>query len=278
MLRSMLIAALMAGSAAIAAQGRNGRSFDTEFGRPAADWCEDAERWNARQRLACDVREESLAGVSAVDIDTGGNGGIRVRGASRATPRIRFRVLARAGTEADARALLREIEISTSGGRVRARGPRAGAREGWSVDVELESPPDLPLTLTTRNGGITVDDTTGRLRFETTNGGVSLANVAGDVGGGTVNGGLTVALEGRRWNGTGLDVHTTNGGVRMTLPRDYSAELTAETRNGGVNIDFPVVVQGRLSGRSRRVVTTLGSGGAPLHVRTTNGGISITRR
>jgi hypothetical protein len=73
-------------------------------------------------------------------------------------------------------------------------------------------------------------------------------------------------------------VSTTNGGVRMSLPDGYNAELSAETTNGGLDIDFPVVVRGRLSGVNRRIVTTLGSGGPRLHVRTVNGGVQIGRR
>ena len=118
----------------------------------------------------------------------------------------------------------------------------------------------------------------GRTRFETVNGGVLLADVSGDVRGRTVNGGLDVRLDGQRWDGTGLDVETTNGGVRMRLPDGYNAELTAETTNGGLDVDFPVTVQGRISNLNRRIATTLGSGGPRLHVRTVNGGVTIARR
>ena len=277
MVRSLIVAALVVGSAALSAQSRN-QSGDRDFGRSADEWCADTGRWGRNDRSACDVREESLPGASLLDVDTGGNGGIRVRGTSGSTARLRFRVVTHARSEDDARALAKEVEITTAGGRVRARGPRTRDGEGWSVDVEIESPRELPLTLVTNNGGVSIEDVTGRTRFDTTNGGVSLAGVAGDVRGRTVNGGVTVELDGRRWEGEGLDVATTNGGVRMTLPDGYNAELTAETTNGGLSIDFPVTVQGRLSSINHRIVTTLGAGGPPLRVRTVNGGVSIAKR
>ena len=276
MLRSLIVITVIAGTAALSAQDRN-RSNDL-FGRSASAWCDETDRWNRNDRISCDVREESLPRVSALDIDTGGNGGIAVRGVSGSTARVRFRIVARARSDADARRLAQEIDISTTDGRIRARGPRTRDRENWSVDVEVETPRDLPLTLLTQNGGITIEDVTGRTRFETSNGGVTLIDVAGDVRGSTVNGGMVVRLDGRRWEGEGLDVATTNGGVRMVLPDDYNAELSAQTTNGGLNIDFPVTVQGRLSGINRRIVTTLGSGGPRLNVRTVNGGVSIARR
>jgi hypothetical protein len=278
MVRSMIVMALVAASAGVSAQGRNRDSGIDDFGRPADAWCAQAERSNRNDHSSCDVREETLGGVTSLDIDTGGNGGIRVRGVAGATPHLRYRITAHARSDAAAQDLLKNIDVSTAGGRVRVRGPRTDGGEGWSVDVELEAPRDLPLTLSSTNGGISIDAMSGRTRFETVNGGVLLTDISGDVRGRTVNGGLEVRLGGQRWDGAGLDVETTNGGVRMRLPDGYSAELTAETTNGGLDVDFPVTIQGRVSDANHRISTTLGSGGTLLHVRTVNGGVNIARR
>lgn len=276
MLRSLVIAALLLGSTAVSAQfNRDAR----DFGLPADDWCREAtRRGRDREARACDVREDTLAGVQTLDVDTGGNGGIRVRGTSGSAPRVRVRIVAQARNEGDARDLASDVRVTTAGGRVRITGPRLRNNEWWSADVEVESPRDLPLTLTSNNGGISLENLTTRARFDTTNGGLSLTSVGGDMRGRTVNGGISVRLDGSRWDGAGLDLETTNGGVRMSLPDGYSAELAAETANGGLNIDFPITVQGRLSRLDRRIVSTLGSGGPRLHVRTVNGGVSIDRR
>jgi DUF4097 and DUF4098 domain-containing protein YvlB len=110
--------------------------------------------------------------------------------------------------------------------------------------------------------------------METQNGGIHLDAVNGDVVAETMNGGLHVALDGDRWEGKGLDATTTNGGVRVSVPRDYSAHLETGTVNGGVDIDFPVTVQGRIG---RRISTDLGRGGATIRVMTQNGGVVIKR-
>ena len=102
-------------------------------------------------------------------------------------------------------------------------------------------------------------------------------DVGGRVNGQTRNGGLTVTLSGDRWDGEGLDVETSNGGVTLRLPDNYNAELETRTVNGGLSIDFPVTVQGELTAR-RGLTTTLGSGGPLVRVRTTNGGVKIGRR
>ena len=79
------------------------------------------------------------------------------------------------------------------------------------------------------------------------------------------------------WEGAGLDVQTSNGGVTLNIPEGYNAELTTRTVNGGFRSDYPMTIQGELSPR-RGISTTLGSGGPPVNVRTTNGGVRITRR
>jgi hypothetical protein len=91
------------------------------------------------------------------------------------------------------------------------------------------------------------------------------------------NGGVTVALGGERWDGTGLNVETSNGGVTLRIPATCSAQLETQTVNGCFRSNYPLTVTGELSPR-RGVSATLGSGGPPVKVRTRNGGVSIDRR
>ena len=99
--------------------------------------------------------------------------------------------------------------------------------------------------------------------------------MSGDVNAETTNGGITVDLEGRRWEGAGLSAVTTNGGVRLTVPDGFNADLEAATTNGGMEFEFPVTIQGRLN---KRITTKLGEGGPPIRVETTNGGVTVRRR
>ena len=61
------------------------------------------------------------------------------------------------------------------------------------------------------------------------------------------------------------------------IPDGYNAELEARTHNGGFRTDYPITVTGELNTR-RGINTTLGAGGAPVRVRTSNGGLKIDRR
>lgn len=241
--------------------------------RAAADWCRDAGDWNGAAR-ACDVREYTIAS-SPLRVDAGANGGVRVIGGARADTLVRARVVAMADTQADADALLTQVTVSTAGGKVVATGPDKGpGRRGWHVSYEVWTPNRTDVSARTTNGGISIVDVEGAVGFQAVNGGVTLSRVSGDVRGSTVNGGVTVELAGTHWEGAGLEARTTNGGVRVKVPDGYSCQLTVATVNGGVRSDFPLTVQGRLD---KRLEVALGSGGAPVRISTTNGGVHLTR-
>ena len=269
MVRFAFAAAVAAAlGAAVSAQGRRGS--DRSVG------CNDFG--NSNRRSYCEVREETVpgAGVNPLDVDAGRNGGIRVRGWDRPDVHMRASVSAWADTDGEARQIVSGVRIVTGGGTIHPEGPDTSGRDSsWAVSFELDVPRTAMITLNAHNGGISIDDFQGAAKFHAVNGGVTLRNVSGDIRGETVNGGLTIDLTGDHWNGAGLDVETRNGGIRMTLPEQYSAALETATTNGRISIDFPVTVQGRIS---RSLTTTIGAGGAKLRAVTTNGGVTIRKQ
>jgi Toastrack DUF4097 len=237
--------------------------------------CDD--RYNSSRPSYCEVREETIAtgAVNPLEVNAGQNGGIRVRGWDRPDVHLRARVAASADTDAEARQLVAGVRIVTGAGSIHAEGPASRGEGGWSVSFELDVPRSAILTLQTHNGGISIADFQGTASFQAVNGGVTLTNVGGDIHGATRNGGVTVDLSGDRWDGAGLDVETTNGGIRLAVPEHYSAALDTATTNGRVTIDFPVTVNGRIN---NHIETTLGGGGAKIRAVTTNGGVRIQRK
>lgn len=240
--------------------------------RTSEDWCD--HDWGDRDRV-CEVLTATVPATGTVSVDAGRNGGIDVQAWEGQGVEIRAKVWATARDEDRAQEIARAVEIQVRDGQIRADGPDTGRREGWGVSYEIRVPRTTDLDLTTGNGGIGVENVTGDIHFAARNGGVHLSGVGGDVRGRTTNGTLHVELAGSTWTGTGLDVETRNGGVRLEIPDDYSAELVTGTVNGGIDIDFPVTVQGRIG---RRLHTTLGDGGPTIRAVTTNGGVRIIRR
>ena len=255
-------------------------SAQTRRARVAGPDCGSDSWWSGGDRV-CDTRQLTMPGGAPVEVDGGRNGGVRVRAESRGDVAIEARVVAHADTEAAARALAKQVQVTATGGRISATGPEAGDHEWWAVNFIVAVPQGTPLTVNARNGGLTLEEFTGEAQLRAVNGPVSLRNVGGDIRGETTNGPVTIDLEGPAWSGAGLNMETRNGPVRIRVPEGYSAELELETVNGPVRIDYPGVPQPPRTRRGRpsgRVVATLGSGGARIRATTVNGPVSISTR
>ena len=260
-------------TAALVMTGMFGGTAEAQWSQGEVGWC-DEDRSGREQDRHCVAFVAEFSDLSRVVIDGGMNGGVSVEGWDGEVVSVRAKVWANARDSRRAREIADDVRLEMRGGRLSADGPDTGRREGWGVSWEVRVPRATDLDIETMNGGISVTDVTGRIDFEALNGGVHLTGVGGDVEGRTTNGGLDIELDGRRWDGAGLDVETTNGGITLRVPFDYSAELETGTVNGGIDIDFPITVRGRIG---KRLVTTLGDGGPTVRAVTTNGGVRIVR-
>lgn len=234
--------------------------------------CEDGWR-NGDRAGSCTIREQSLVATGSLAVDGMKNGGVSVKGWDQGSVLVRSKIQAWANTKEEADAIVGQVNI-VAGASVHAEGPETGNRNGWSVSYEVFVPRNTSLSLKTHNGGISIADVRGQIEFDALNGGVNLRNLAGNVKGTTRNGGLNIELSGSKWNGEGMDVTTTNGGIKMVVPEKYSARLETGTVNGGMKFDFPITVQGEIK---RELSVNLGSGGPTIRARTTNGGVTIKR-
>ncbi len=266
--RSVLIATLVTFTG-VAVMSQKDKSKDRSL------TCNENNWYNDRLVSNCEIREQTLAlSGGAIAIDGRQNGGVSVKGWDQNQVLVRARVQAGAPTAGEAEALGRQVRIETSGAKIFASGPDSRRDYHWDVSYEVFVPRRADLSIETQNGGIAIAEVNGRIEFTALNGGVVLKRVGGAVRGSTTNGGLVIELAGDRWDGDSLDVSTTNGGVILSVPENYSAHLQTGTVNGSVNVDFPVTVQGRIT---KQVALNLGSGGASIKAMTTNGGVHLKR-
>ena len=240
-----------------------------------SSWCRDNSSFFSRS--VCEVRELFIDEAwEKITVDANPNGSIKVEGWDKDSIMIQARVQANAGSEEDAEEIISEIDIETDGNRICADGPKYfGSKKSWSVSYSLMVPLKSNLKLSALNGGISIADVSGDINARTVNGGIELKGLSGDVEADTLNGGITVELDGDRWQGSGLEARTTNGGIKAEVPEGYSADLKASTVNGGIRVDFPVKVQGWIK---KNIETTLGDGGAPVVFKTVNGGVSVEKK
>jgi len=124
------------------------------------------------------------------------------------------------------------------------------------------------------NGHVHVDSAAGRCEVGTTNGGIRLTDARGPIVAHTTNGGVRIEL-GKV--DAEIEARTTNGSIALRVAGDVNAELKAHTTNGRINTDIPITVQGEVRSSRRTLEGRLGSGGPLIDLRTTNGGITISR-
>lgn len=234
--------------------------------------CED--HWsNNGNKGFCETRDLTLvapASGQTLTIDGRKNGGITVRGWDGPDVRVRARVQSWANSDAAAQEQVKGVKVSSTGNVLKAES--GNNTDNWAVSYEVFVPRRTALALTTYNGGISIEGVQAPVTFEAYNGGISLTGLGGDVHGSTKNGGVSVTLTGTKWEGKGLDVTTTNGGINWRIPKTYSAQLKTATQHGGLSADYPITVTGKIG---RSLDTKLGEGGALVSATTTNGGISL---
>ncbi|AYA36841.1 hypothetical protein D3Y59_07090 [Hymenobacter oligotrophus] len=271
-----VFAALLLSSAALVANAQTAPAFTST--------CEEGKWGNSEQKRYCETRDFTLPATKGDKLTVDGlrNGGISVKGYDGSEIRVRAKVQAWGRDEATAKATAQQVKISTENNTLRGAGPDGSGNNtgyamsngGYAVSYEIFVPRKQALALTTHNGGISLQDVQGPVAFEAHNGGVSITGSGGDLKGRTQNGGLSINLTGNKWDGAGLDVATTNGGITWKVPADYSAQLFTSTQRGPISTDFPTKVQGTIG---REVSVALGKGGAPVKAVTTNGGVTVSR-
>ena len=269
----LLVLTIVTCAGAAVAQDKSDKKSQKQSGLQCRD-SNDSDRGFSH----CEIKEQPVPAGGVVTVDGKQNGGISIKGWERNDLLVRAKIETRAPTQAEADSLAQQVRIETAGLNIHAEGPESRDDYQWYVSFEIFVPRRSDLSLTAHNGGISITEVAGKIKFETMNGGVSLRRVGGAVEGSTTNGGLNVELDGTSWQGEMLNVTTTNGGVNLTMPVNYSAHLETRTVNGNVASDFPLNVQMTDRGRlPKEISVDVGSGGPTIRAITTNGGVHLGR-
>lgn len=142
-----------------------------------------------------------------------------------------------------------------------------------SVHFQVRIPYGVGFLARTVNGEINADSLQGDVDAKTVNGSIKLST-SGLATANTVNGSVNVTMGRADWP-TGATFKTVNGGITLTLPGVFDADLSADTLNGSITTDFPITINGEVS--PRRLHGTVGNGGRELKLSTVNGSIKLLR-
>jgi len=238
------------------------------------------------------------------------NGRTRVSGEDRSDIEVRVEKTARAESTAAAERMLDQIRlVSEENGdalELELEVPSRWNRRGCA-NIEVRLPREIQVELTAVNGRIEIGGLRSRIRARSSNGSACISDIVGNIDIATSNAkvsctGTCGKLVARSSNGKieidshrgSVDASTSNGSIRATLGEVGKRGVSLATSNGRIVLELPDQVDadidiridngiirndrtldratrdtnGRLRGR-------LGSGGAPIKLRTSNGSISL---
>ena len=212
-----------------------------------------------------------LAANGELDLENT-NGSVRLVAWDEA--KVRIEATKRAGSERALEEL--KVEIEGQGDRVSVRTryphPHWLGRAG-GVEYRVSVPRGARVRVNTVNGRVEVGGVTGSVHASTVNGSVDLTEVGGPIEASAVNGSVEVDVA-RVDPSARSGISSTNGSVRLTLPRDASADVEAHTVNGSVGCDFDLA---DVRKSRRKLEGRIGSGGARFELGTVNGSAHIDR-
>jgi hypothetical protein len=146
------------------------------------------------------------------------------------------------------------------------------------VDVSVEYTIHVPHGahvehLGTVNGSLRVASVDNIEELHTVNGNIEVFEGGGALRAHTTNGNVHMELLHIREK-DGVTAETTNGSVILALPLETHADLETRCMNGSFSSEIPVRMESTTL-RPREMHGKLGHGGAPIHLRTVNGGIRV---
>src|SRR5205814_1964018 len=124
----------------------------------------------------------------------------------------------------------------------------------------------------TFNGTVSVVGVDSIDDLHTVNGNIEVYDGGGNVHAHTTNGNIHLELA-HFVGATGASAETTNGSLLVALPADAQADIETRCLNGNFLSEMPLTMQSTL--KPREMHGKLGGGGAPIKLRTINGGIRI---
>jgi len=142
-----------------------------------------------------------------------------------------------------------------------------------AVDYTIRVPRRAQVThVNTVNGSLSVMDMESVGDLHTVNGNIQVFEGSGNVHAHTTNGNVYLELK-HPADAHGALAETTNGSVLLAVPADLPANLEARCMNGSFSSEIPVRMESTV--RPREMRGKIGQGGAPIHLRTVNGGIRV---
>ena len=260
---------------------------------PATD-CSDLHVQFDGEAGIMDSEERTLtkSEASTLRIDNIENGGIQMRGWDKDTYSITACKFADRERN-DAKELLSQIKLSTSGGHVTVSGP--GHEREWAVHLLIRTPRAATVDVRTHNGPLSMYEVDGKITARGTNGPISMSNCTGEADisaengpisfsgkGGklrlhTQNGPISIALQDSDWSQGGLEADAVNGPLSLSVPSGFKSSFVLESKGHS-----PMSCHASICGDARKTWDDdnrrieYGSGTPVIHLSTENGPVTVS--
>ena len=124
----------------------------------------------------------------------------------------------------------------------------------------------------TVNGTVRISGLDNAEDLHSVNGNVEVFESGGNIHAHTTNGNVHLELV-HVSDKAGASAETTNGSLVLAVAPDLQADVEARCLNGNFSSELPITMES--TQRPREMRGRLGRGGAPIHLRTVNGGIRL---
>ena len=154
------------------------------------------------------------------------------------------------------------------------RGWFFGSTIDGNVSIHVTVPATVDLrNIRTVNGSIEIEGVAGAAHASSVNGRIRAHHLGGDADFHSVNGPIDADFD-HVPSAARLSFDTVNGRIRVNLPADTGAEVSASVVNGSINTDLPIAVKGKFI--KKHLNGTIGDGGARIDASAVNGSIHFT--
>ena len=295
------LAILILSPLAFAADGKHYTNITSN--NSDSDDCQDHLKMYSDDKPAQARSEETITLANhPLRVTASRNGGISVKNWDKQEFQVKICRVAAAMTESEAQQVLVKIRLNSQNGAVSVDGPDANSDDynnhdySWSAVLIIRAPVGSTMDLNSQNGGIslnrvsanvtahsqnggiTLRETTGKMDVEARNGGISIKDCGGNVKATVQNGGLSIEL-GESWKGEGLDAKTHNGGLVVSLPKNFQSSLeVASSGHSGMICQSEACDGGQRTWDDNGRIFKIGNSAPVIHASTVNGGIVIKSR
>lgn len=150
-------------------------------------------------------------------------------------------------------------------------------RQAAKVDYRVWLPTDSNLSaIELVNGSLTIKDISGKVEAQVVNGTVDATGLSGDSDISSVNGNVKVEYDKYHQNLDKIDVETVNGSIKLFLPSNTSADISADTMHGGINTAFGLTAN-KNSFSGHNLQGKIGDGRSQVSLNSVNGSIKVLK-